>query len=461
MSSISDNGRAASWLWLALLATIVAMLGGSSRADAMQNVALRPLLALLLVPTLYYLTTAKLREARFLLVLLGLLGLWVAIQIIPLPPSLWQALPERNLIAELDQAVGLGDAWRPISMVPTRGWNALAGFIVPVTAFLAALAFCNNRSRLLLLLLAALGIADALLGVLQALSGSNSALYFYAVTNEDSSVGIFANENHSAVFSAIAMLIIARLGVTSKAVKEAAWLQFVYPPAFLLVLLSVLVSGSRGGLIVGVLSLVSCGLILLLSTRRGGGRANRGRLERWLANHPRTLLGVFGVVIFGLIAAFFALDRAPGLEDILAESPIEDLRIRLWPVLEGMIGTVWIAGVGFGAFEEFYHIYEPTELLLPSYVNNAHNDWAQFVIEGGIPAVLLLVALLGWVTLTLRKLLQESEYGLVNVIFWGAIFAIISAASVVDYPLRTPTFQLIAIWLLVALAMDRTVASRK
>jgi hypothetical protein len=324
---------------------------------------------------------------------------------------------------------------------------------VPLAALLLALSTRANP-RILLLLVAGLGLFDALLGLLQVISGRGSPLYFYAVTNRGSPVGIFANENHSAVFSAITLLMIARLGVTAKAVKEAPWLRLAYPPAFVIVLLAVLVSGSRAGLAVAILSLVASGIMvwLALASARSGRRGRR--IEKWLAAHPRTLLLVFAGVIGGLLGAFFGLERAPGFEDIFTKNPIEDLRWQLWPLLEQMIGTYWLLGTGFGSFEEFYHIYEPTELLLPNYVNQAHNDWAQLVIEGGLPAIGILIVLIGWIAVSLRALLRAENFALGRLIFWGAAIAILCAASIVDYPLRAPVFQLVAVWLLLALALE-------
>ena len=274
-----ELAQAAPCVWMALLAGIVALLGGSSRPDAVQIAALRPLAALFLVPAFYYLSLAHLREARVLVGLLGLLAVWLALQIVPLPPSVWQGLPGRDVIAELDRAVGLEDNWRPISFVPSRGWNALASLVVPAAALLLALSM-RASPRMLLLLVASLGLFDALLGLMQVISGRGSPLYFYAVTNRGSPVGIFANENHSAVFSAITLLVIARLGATSKALKEAPWLRIAYPPAFVIVLLAVLVSGSRAGLAMAILSLIASGLMTWLalasarSGRRGSGRAS-------------------------------------------------------------------------------------------------------------------------------------------------------------------------------------------
>ena len=124
-----------------------------------------------------------------------------------------------------------------------------------------------------------------------------------------------------------------------------------------------------------------------------------------------------------------------------------------WPVIVEMLGSHWALGTGFGSFEQVYHIYEPSALLMPSYVNQAHNDWAQFIIEGGVPAGLLLTGIIVWIVKAIGTMLFHRTRR-ADAIFWMSIFVIVATASLVDYPLRTPLFQLVAIWLLLALSRD-------
>ena len=230
-------------IWLALMAGAVALLGGSARFDAVQMAALRPLAALFLIPALYFLSKESLRPALAPMVMLGLATLWMAIQLVPLPPSLWHALPGREILVELDAMHGLEDTWRPIAWVPMRGWNALMSMVVPISAALLVLALRPNM-RSLLLIIVAIGVVDAALGLLQILAGSESALYYYTHTNAGSPVGIFANENHSAVFSAMVLLVIARVGFSQNRPEHHRFLNIGLAIAFVIVTLAVLVSGS-------------------------------------------------------------------------------------------------------------------------------------------------------------------------------------------------------------------------
>jgi O-antigen ligase len=119
-----------------------------------------------------------------------------------------------------------------------------------------------------------------------------------------------------------------------------------------------------------------------------------------------------------------------------------------------MMRDHWLFGTGFGSFDAVYRIYEPTALLLPLYVNHAHNDWAQLVIEGGLPAAICLLGLMGWVAMAIWRIARRTPGSGALVVFWTAWLAIMMAASTVDYPLRTPIFQAVSVWLMLCLAFD-------
>jgi O-antigen ligase len=446
------NANAPGWLWFAVLVAALALLGGSARPDPVQNVVLRPLAALLLIPALARLRGADLAGLRVPLIMGGTLLVWMTVQLVPLPPSLWKALPGRDLVAGLDRLAGVDGVWRPIALVPFRALDSLLAMLVPVVALLLALA-TRLRTRTMLLAIAGLGAGNAVLGILQVIGGSRSPFHLYALTNRGAATGLFANENHAAVFAAVALLVLARLALAARTEPSEslpARARLALLPLYLLVLLGALVSGSRAGLACAVLAMLTGGLMLW---------------SRWCAHHdpakggdPRALAlaGAGGLAIVILVSTFLFFGRAPAAADLLADRTIEDIRWSLLPVLGEMLRDHWLAGTGFGSFEAIYRIYEPAALLLPAYVNQAHNDWAQLLIEGGLPAALCLFGLLGWTGAAILALARRA--GLrpdAAVMFWTAWLAILMAASVVDYPLRTPTFQAVSVWLLFCLARDR------
>ena len=440
------------WIVLALLAAVVAFTGGASRFDAIQIVPLRSLSAVFLVLSLFFLTKERLKSERVLVILFACFALIVMLQLVPLPAQILQSLLGRTGILQLDAAQGLEGIWRPLTLTPMRSWNVLGSLVVPAAGLLLAIAV-RASSLTLLRIVAALGVLNALFGLLQIVTGRSSVLYFYEVTNRGGAVGVFANENHAAVFAACSMLVVTLLGLRVRKERSAVWERLIYPAAFFLILLVALTGGSRAGFVAVIGAILVSMTMLAFSPRpRRGLRAERSA-DRWFDQHPRLILAIPVILVSLTAAAFLALDRTPAFRDILVRDSFEDLRWSLWPVIIEMLESHWALGTGFGSFEQVYHIYEPSGLLMPSYVNQAHNDWAQFIIEGGALAGLLLIGLIVWLVQAIGTMLFHRTRS-VDATFWMSIFAIIAAASLVDYPLRTPLFQLATVWLLLALSRD-------
>lgn len=453
-NALQRNASVWVWVLLGLFALVAGLAGGASRYDAIQIVPLRTFSALFLVAALYQLRAEAIKRERIVLALFGSLVLLIAIQLMPLPPEMWRHLPDRDAVFELDVVLGLGENWRPITFAPMRTWNALASLLVPGTALLLAIAL-RAPTRTLLRLIAALGAFNAFMGLLQIAGGASSVFYFYAVTNRGAPVGVFANENHAAVFAACSLLVVANLWLRAREAHGAAWERLVYPMAFLLILFTALVGGSRAGFAaaVGAIAVSIAMYVLAPRPRRRGRRSQKEPIQNWFDQHPRVVLAIPLILVSLIILAFFFLDRVPAFRDLLSGDSFEDLRWSLLPVIGEMLSHHWLIGTGFGSFEQAYHIYEPSELLMPYYVNQAHNDAAQFVVEGGLFAGLILAGVLMWIA---RCILRTSMGRLTNstALFWSSIFAIVGVASVVDYPLRAPLFQVVMIWFLVALSQD-------
>lgn len=441
------------WIFLVIFAAVVALFGGASRFDAVQIVPLRGASALFLIPALVLINRSKVRGEAFLLATLGLFVALVAIQLIPLPPGLWQALPWREPVAEIDALLGYDGLWRPLSLAPMRTWNVFGSLIVPVVGLLLAVAIAAT-TRLLLQIIAGLGLLNAVLGLLQVISGRSSPLYFYDVTNYGSSVGVFANENHSAIFAVCSLMVVARLAIEAHRERQAMWLRLLYPAAYFFIFLVALISGSRAGFAASMGALVITGFMVWLSwlDRPARGQSRRNASPRVaIGSRLLLLLPILGLIL--TIGAFIALGRVPAVQDILARDSFADLRWSILPVLQDMVSAFWLLGTGFGSFEQAFHIFEPSSILFSKYINQAHNDWIQLLIEGGIVAAALLVALLVWTGKSVVRLSRDRVHW-VAAVSWIGIFGVVGAASLVDYPLRTPTFQLVMVWMLLALSRD-------
>lgn len=453
LRSSSYKDQRAGWIAIALFAMLVALLGGASRPDEVQLVLLRPLCALFLIPVIYFYTPTGFRDFRALLFFLVALAAIMALQIMPLPPSLWHSLPGRENVVELSRLTGVSEAWRPISFVPSRTLNALLSLLIPIVALLI-IAVMRVKRITLLLVIAGIGFLDAALGLTQIISSGNPALYPYRITNLGTAVGIFANQNHSAVFGAVTLMVVAYLICNTDGRRWPKWQRAALLMAYVIILLSALTGGSRAGLLATLIAILSTGAMFWLSI--GGNRKEGGSMPSafGIPIGPGVLFSLIAFVTAGIIGLFILFDRVPALQSLTTSGSFDDLRWQILPTLQAMMGTFWLLGSGFGSFEEVYHLFEPAELLGPAYVNQAHNDWAQFLIEGGLAAVLVLLAGFGWVVRCLLSLGLATKRNLQSQLFWLSTIAIIIFASLVDYPLRTPVFQFVLILLLARLALE-------
>ena len=431
--------------------TFVFLTGGGSRSDVSSLPFLRGI-SLLFV---FWAATRMRREdwSRVsvpLGLLLAMTG-WIALQLVPLPPAIWQGLDGRDTVVAIDALLGNTDLWRPISMTPSLTLNSLLGMTVPIAALLLAARVSPDEYPRILMALVVLACFSAILGLIQILGGDSSPAYLYRITNSSSMVGLFANRNHHAFFLACMIPVVGTLMRDELQRKRRRSLVSA-ALGFALVLLTVMtvLIGSRAGFVAGVVAF-SFAYAIVVAARRGPPVKPESPVRhavtvrnagRWLIYSPPVLLAAL------LGAALWLSDRTTSLTRLAGNDVVEDLRVRAWPTVRSMVETYWTTGSGFGSFPEVYKVYEPDGLLQQAYFNRAHNDWAEVVMTGGIPAVLILLFALLWIGSRirergLRNLLKghRGDLRLAGIL----VLVILAAVSFVDYPLRVPSLQLFAI----------------
>jgi hypothetical protein len=371
----------------------------------------------------------------------------VAAQLIPLPPALWQNLPGRALFAQIDAAAGLAGTWRPISLVPDSTFSTLLGLVVPASAAAAFALTTRAKWHYLALALLSLILLSSILGLLQ-VGAPSTGLYFYKVTNIGSPVGFFANRKHQAIFLALAPILLVTIlrGWDTRVSRHVLFKPALFS-VFLLCLVAALVNGSRIGLIAFLFSVLGASALnwsLLQAAPRRDGR--NLRREKRLAR-LKLGLGLGSVLIVAAIA--FLTSRSLESVSRFSETNFsgED-RLKLMGPLLDIAGTYFPWGTGFGSFPEVYKIHEPDVGLTLSYLNHAHNDLIEIVIEGGAASLALAVVALfdaimaayrswrSWGTAFTRRALYARASSLMLIV--------LLIGSATDYPLRTPVLGFIA-----------------
>lgn len=408
---------------LVLLTAGLWIAGGASRADAIGQAVVRGLAAITMLIAISFFRFSPTRPALPVLGLLGGAIALVLLQLVPLPPGLWQSLPGRA--AFVDRLGDENAVWRPLSLVPDATVNAAGALIVPLSVAVVILALRPSERRWLSTLLLALIAASTLVGLIE-FSGQAVANPF--VSPADPVAGTFANRNHFALFLALGCLItpVWALALHQKAVWRDASALLLVP----LIVLGLLGSGSRAGLVLGVVGLIMGTLIARAGLAARTRRARRAILAGIAAGI--ILLGAFVLIIF-------VSGRADAINRVLQLGAENDLRWRVTGDLIALVQHYFPAGTGFGSFDPIFRQQERFELLQLTYLNHAHNDFIEVLLDGGLPASLLMAAAFIWWmiatwTVWRRGPTQEVLQGRLG----SAIILLIALASAVDYPARTP-----------------------
>lgn len=180
---------------------------------------------------------------------------------------------------------------------------------------------------------------------------------------------------------------------------------------------TVIAGASRAG---AVLTTAEIAIVQFAMWRRG---RRSGAMQLW----P---LAVVFVAVAGwavLWNRFSDPDPLGGRREIVA-STVAMIEARPW------------TGFGLGTFRTVYPAYASVDF--GAVVQHAHNDWAEWAAEGGIPFSLMLLAIAVWsVPRALRGL-------------WGIGIVAVFVHSLVDFPLQKPALELWLFAMLGALAAE-------
>ncbi|MDO9369799.1 MAG: O-antigen ligase family protein [Sphingopyxis sp.] len=443
---------------------LVFVMGGGSRGDVASLVLLRPLAVLFAAYALWAMNAESRAAIKGPVIWLLLLAGWMTVQLVPLPADMWSALPGRQPIFRIDQLLGQSDIWRPISLQPSKTWNSLVSLVVPAAALLMFAAVEDEDRSTLFTGLIWVGVASALLSIMQIWMSKTDLLYFYRITNRDGMVGLFANRNHHATFLSC-VLVLTGLSMRHALLerhKRALLIVGLAATGFLMIIV-LLAIGSRAGLVTGAVALAACvamiwPVISQIGTAAGGRQAD-GRLR---SKGARFL--VFGVlpllVLTGLVLLFFAAEQTNSISRSLSGNYASDMRGQTLSVITELMRANWLFGTGYGSFAGVYRMVEPDSLLQPEYFNHAHNDWLQPVIEGGLPMVLLILVAVGWIGKKLFAVWRSRQTGargpgLADMFAVGSIIVIFMLASAGDYPIRTPSLTALLALMIVLVSRSR------
>jgi O-antigen ligase len=191
-----------------------------------------------------------------------------------------------------------------------------------------------------------------------------------------------------------------------------------------IIVLGLAVTGSRAGILLGMLGLLGSTFLAWGQDKNAVGRLG----SRFV------FLAVLGGLL--LIGQFGML----GILRLAQTDIVSDYRTQIYTATIRAAWDYFPVGSGFGTFVPIYAMHETPATMIDQYINHAHNDWLELWLEGGLPAALIMIAFVVWYFGTAIRVWRVSRRS-------GALFferaatiavGLLLLHSFVEFPLRTP-----------------------
>ncbi|WP_340588384.1 O-antigen ligase family protein [Erythrobacter alti] len=364
------------------------------------------------------------------------------VQLVPLPPLIWQNLPGREPISATLNLVGTGaQDWFPASVDPARTLVAFCGTLAPATIIILGSLLAQEQKLSLVRAALWASLAAFALGAVQLASANNVGLLYAERTSPNTFYATFTNRNSTALLFVMATALLAALPRP----RNVIWSWGVGAVA-LLFALSVVLTQSRTGmallLLVAVLWLMRLAYSHL--SRRNGSDAPKVRT---------LVIALAGVALLGgaLGASFVSGGRVADSVKRFSTGAAD--RPEIWEDGAYTVGQYWPVGSGMGTFDEVFQLHESLEYVSSRKAGRAHSDWLEIAIEGGLGSLLLAA---GWLIWSLVSAIpRRASANVWPPLAAGTGVACIALQSAFDYPLRNQTLLCFAALLIVMLVREK------
>jgi O-antigen ligase len=398
------------------------LLGGASAAGIWANLALQLLGLALIVYALSVSRRTPIATPSRQLIAIAVLALTLlALQLLPLPPSIWTQLGGREPVAAGFALLGQPLPWLPISL---SAYDTRGGLFWTIPAFATLLGIAKlggYKANWLAWVIVGVVLVSVAIGALQRAGGD---WYFYEVTNFGVGTGFFANANHQATLLIATIPFLAGLYLAGRtrgqSAQRTSGLLVILVGIFVVVLVGLAINGSLAGIGLGV-PVVGASALMLWSRKR--------KVPGW----------AIALALVAVAGAAYLPFSAPIGSNNLTSAEARTSQLSRYTTFRTTIEAAQDhlpLGSGVGTFIEIYRTYEDPAQVERTFINRAHSDFLEFFLEAGLIAgLIVLLFLLWWVRRLLAIWWTEKPDHLARAasIATGAILA----HSIVDYPLRT------------------------
>jgi O-antigen ligase len=374
-------------------------------------------------------------DARIVYAIAALVLAIPVLQLIPVPPAVWQSLPGRGDALAALQLVGAGDSWRPVSLVPDKTLACILALVPPLGLMVLVSQLELEERRPILYASVALACLTTAMGIAQLLA-PNGALTFYSPYYAGWITGFQIGRNGTAdvlLTGLIALAAVAKLALDGKVGQRLASqpngpLLGLFASLGVVFAVAVIMTGSRAGLMHLLVPVIAG--IVMFSVRSKGALVMRRRMLAFAALSAITL------------ASLVALSFAPGTSALgrvwKRIAGLEDNRAQIWDLAMSAWHAYWPVGIGRGGYIAAATPLEPLESLGINGPNRAHNEYIEMGIEAGLAAYAVFAAVvLGIAFIAVRKWRAEaSREARVQLIFGASVLILFASHSLIDYSLR-------------------------
>lgn len=244
----------------------------------------------------------------------------------------------------------------------------IAAFVIVFS--IALINFKDDRSvAIFIKIVVVFSFSLAVFAILQKATWNGNIYWFRPLSQGGTPFGPFVNRNHFAGFMNMIIPLGLGLALTSSTREKG----ILYGFLTVIMAVSLFLSLSRGGIIsfFGGIALFS----LLMSGKRDPQR------RTWL-------IGFFVIVVIGYVLYLGADQVIQRFYDTDIKS---EQRLLVASYSLGAVKDFILTGSGLGTFVNVFPLYSPP---LRQIFDHAHNDYIEFMLEGGVAGLLLLLGFL-------------------------------------------------------------------
>jgi len=348
-------------------------------------------------------------------------------------------LPFHNLARKALITAGINHPSGPLSLVPSLTWISLLSLLPPLSVFFSVLLFNREEKMAIILVVLVSGAINAIFGLFQFSLNSNNAFYLYPGSYAGDAVGFFKNRNHYAAQTYALLPFAAAITTNSLNFKFSTsrrgriitdYLALIFGISCLfLFIVACVYARSRTGL---VLLMIALAWISFLPD---------WKFENlWKKDAGKSLYSkAYG--LFVIFSILFAMEF--GFYRVMERFNADSLYRLRQDIAQNTLNATLKSlpyGTGLSSFQKIYASTQPIDNVLShQFVNRAHNDYLELVLETGGAGLFVITGFLLWYAYHIHNCWWRSNTSHIPLISRASCMTIglLLLHSLVDYPLRT------------------------